>query len=163
MRIGVDVGGTNTDAVLIDGRTVVASVKWPTSPDISSGIRSAIGSLLTESGVSATQITGVMIGTTHFTNAFVQAKHMRQVAAIRIGFPAARGIPPFADWPTRMRDATFGSVAMIAGGYQFDGRAISDLDESGLVAAARDIKRAGLSDIAITRLGRAVEGVRSPA
>lgn len=34
-KLGIDVGGTNTDAVLIDGdRNVVAEVKYPTSGDI---------------------------------------------------------------------------------------------------------------------------------
>src|SRR5580692_9697590 len=32
MRIGVDVGGTNTDAVLVQGKQVVASIKMPTTP-----------------------------------------------------------------------------------------------------------------------------------
>ena len=33
MRIGVDVGGTNTDAVLMDGRRVLSSVKKPASSE----------------------------------------------------------------------------------------------------------------------------------
>ena len=32
MRIGIDVGGTNTDAVLMDGRTVLSATKTPTTP-----------------------------------------------------------------------------------------------------------------------------------
>ena len=43
MRIGVDVGGTNTDAVVMDGRTVLASHKAPTSENVSDGIVAAIG------------------------------------------------------------------------------------------------------------------------
>jgi len=35
MRIGVDVGGTNTDAVLMDGTKVVGWFKTPTTPDVS--------------------------------------------------------------------------------------------------------------------------------
>ena len=38
MRIGIDVGGTNTDAVLMDGPRVVSWYKTPTTPDVSSGI-----------------------------------------------------------------------------------------------------------------------------
>ena len=41
-RIGVDVGGTNTDAALVDGRTVEAAVKSPTTEDILSGITAAL-------------------------------------------------------------------------------------------------------------------------
>ena len=46
MRIGVDVGGTNTDAALLDGRTVLAAAKRPTTPDVTGGIVAALGALL---------------------------------------------------------------------------------------------------------------------
>ena len=39
MRIGVDVGGTNTDAVLMDGARVLASTKTPTTANVSRGHR----------------------------------------------------------------------------------------------------------------------------
>ena len=42
MRIGIDVGGTNTDAVLMDGREVLAEVKTPTTPDVTGGIIAAL-------------------------------------------------------------------------------------------------------------------------
>ena len=38
IRIGIDVGGTNTDAVIMDGERVVASFKAPTSPDVMTGV-----------------------------------------------------------------------------------------------------------------------------
>ena len=38
MSLGVDVGGTNTDAVLMDGASLIASGKLPTTPDVSDGI-----------------------------------------------------------------------------------------------------------------------------
>jgi N-methylhydantoinase A/oxoprolinase/acetone carboxylase beta subunit len=37
MRIGIDVGGTNTDAVLMDGSTVLADVKTATTPEVTLG------------------------------------------------------------------------------------------------------------------------------
>lgn len=150
MRIGVDVGGTNTDAVLIAGRRIVAKVKRPTSADVSGGIKAAIAALLADGGAATGDIDAVMIGTTHFTNAFVQARDLTKVAVIRIGFPAARGIPPFAAWPDRMHAACFGSATMVAGGYQYDGRAIAPLDEAAIAAAARDIAAAGLTEIAVS-------------
>lgn len=33
-RIGIDAGGTNTDAVLIDGDTVLSTIKFPTTADV---------------------------------------------------------------------------------------------------------------------------------
>ncbi len=38
-RIGIDVGGTNTDAVLLNGDVVAAKIKTPTTDDVMSGIR----------------------------------------------------------------------------------------------------------------------------
>ena len=47
IRIGIDVGGTNTDAVLMDGTRVLSGVKAPTSGDqpVASGTRSPIRTL----------------------------------------------------------------------------------------------------------------------
>ena len=50
-KLGIDVGGTNTDAVLIDENLqVVAAVKNPTSGDIYMGIMGAVDAVLDESG-----------------------------------------------------------------------------------------------------------------
>ena len=44
-RIGIDVGGTNTDAVLIEEGKVVRAVKAPTSEDVTTGILDSLKSL----------------------------------------------------------------------------------------------------------------------
>lgn len=61
MRVGIDVGGTNTDAVLMDGERVLAEVNTGTTADVTSGIPSALGSLVGLSGVSADAVQAVMI------------------------------------------------------------------------------------------------------
>ena len=51
-KLGIDVGGTNTDAVLIDeNRAVIADIKYPTSADIYDGILGAMRTVLEVSGV----------------------------------------------------------------------------------------------------------------
>ena len=70
-RIGVDVGGTNTDAVLMEGDTLLAKAKVPTSPDVTSGIEASIGAVMHEAGGDV-QPSAVMLGTTHFTNALLE-------------------------------------------------------------------------------------------
>jgi len=40
--IGIDVGGTNTDAVIMDGERVIASFKAPRSPDVMSGVNESL-------------------------------------------------------------------------------------------------------------------------
>ena len=62
MRIGIDVGGTNTDAVILDGDRVVAGCKSPTTEDVSSGIAAALSIVLGQAGVAPAAIEAVMIG-----------------------------------------------------------------------------------------------------
>jgi len=51
-RLGIDVGGTNTDAVVMDpADRVIAKAKVPGTPDITSGIIAAIDAVLTTPGV----------------------------------------------------------------------------------------------------------------
>ncbi len=91
MRIGIDVGGTHTDAVLLDGDEVVASTKALTSADVTGGILDALETILSDSGVAEDSIEAVMLGTTQFTNAVVQRRELSEVAAIRIGLPSGDG------------------------------------------------------------------------
>ena len=95
-RIGIDVGGTNTDAVLIADEKVVHSVKRPTTEDVTSGILDALKALRANPA-AAGPVDAVVIGTTHFINAVVQRRHLQKVAAIRIGMPASASLPPFCD------------------------------------------------------------------
>ncbi|RZO72242.1 MAG: hypothetical protein EVA67_02590, partial [OM182 bacterium] len=48
MRIGIDVGGTHTDAVLLDGDAVIASTKALTSADVTTGILDALEAILVD-------------------------------------------------------------------------------------------------------------------
>ena len=98
-KLGIDVGGTNTDAVLIDENlNVAAAVKSPTSEDIYSGIMNAVDAVLEQSGVDRAAISQAMLGTTQCTNAIVERKGLAPIAILRIGAPASVGIPPMVDW-----------------------------------------------------------------
>lgn len=61
MRIGIDVGGTNTDAVLMDGTTVIGHVKHSTSKDITGGIGGALTALQQQYSFSPSAVQAVMI------------------------------------------------------------------------------------------------------
>ena len=41
-RIGIDVGGTNTDAVLLEDDRVLHAIKTPTTADVLTGVRLAL-------------------------------------------------------------------------------------------------------------------------
>ena len=150
MRLGIDVGGTNTDAVLMAGRQVVAACKTPTTPDVSAGIGAALREILTSSTVDPLRIRAVMIGTTHFTNAVVEGRQLAATAAVRLGAPATLAIPPMTDWPDRLRQALGGHTYVCRGGHEFDGREISSLDLDELRSVASEIAEAGVSSVAVT-------------
>src|SRR5271163_5375441 len=150
MRIGIDVGGTNTDAVVMDGRKVLAGVKEATTPDVMSGVVSALKSVLAASGLDPQTIDVVMIGTTHFTNAVVQRRDLAPTAAVRLGLPATASLPPMVDWPQDLRAAIGGHAYLAHGGHEFDGREISPLDEPELLGIADDIRAKGVHAVAIS-------------
>jgi N-methylhydantoinase A/oxoprolinase/acetone carboxylase beta subunit len=150
LRIGSDVGGTNTDAVLMNGDRVVAKIKTPTTEDVTSGITTALRHVLNISGVGNGAITGVMIGTTHFTNAVVERKRLQPTAIIRIGLPATLSIPPMFDWPDDLR-ATLGDNAFLChGGYEFNGREISRFDPGEIRLIADQIGERGIQAVAVS-------------
>ena len=149
VRIGIDVGGTNTDAVLMDGSSVLAEVKTSTTPDTTSGIVAALRSLADAAGLEPAGVDAVMIGTTHFTNAVVEARQLVPTAAVRLGLPATAALPPLVDWPDRLRDAIGGHAYVCHGGHEFDGRTISPLDRDELRRVAEDVAAKGVRSIAI--------------
>lgn len=157
-RVGIDVGGTNTDAVIMSGRTVVAGVKAATTEDVMSGVVEALETVLSRAGVAREKITHVMIGTTHFTNAVIERKHISPVAAIRLGLPATACLPPMVDWPEDLRAATGMHTYMVRGGYEFDGREIAALDLDELDRIAGDMKDKGLTAAAITSVFSPING-----
>ena len=162
-RIGIDVGGTNTDAVLLEDdegvwgslvagpprSTVMAAVKTPTTADVTSGITRALADLIAQAP-GARDSSAVMIGTTHFTNAVVQRRDLARVAAIRIGLPSGASLPPFVDWPEDLAALVRGEVVMLEGGHEFDGRPIVPFDTKGMRDAARRIRTAGITSVAVT-------------
>lgn len=150
MRIGIDVGGTNTDAVLMDGREVVGWHKTPTTPDVTEGITTALGQILADTGVLPTQIDAVMIGTTHFTNAVVERRRLTPTAALRIGLPATAALPPMVDWPPELRETIGNHSYLVHGGFEFDGREIAPLGEDEIREAARDIQAKGIRAVAVS-------------
>ena len=144
-RLGIDVGGTNTDAVIMDAADrVVAKAKVPCTPGITGGITAAIDAVLRAPGADPQRITHVMLGTTHATNAVLERRNLRRVAVIRIGGPATHSIRPMFGWPRDLAGAISVGATIVDGGIEFDGRDLSPLDTDaiarflGEVGAAAD-------------------------
>ena len=159
MRIGIDVGGTNTDAVLMDGVQVVSATKTPTTPNVSDGITTALRNLVQQANLDVSKLDAVMIGTTHFTNAVVERQRLEPTACIRLGLPATVCLPPMVDWPDELRDVIGNHYYLAHGGHEFDGREISPFDPSEVRAHAEDIAKKGIKAIAISSVFSPVNAV----
>ncbi len=147
--IGIDVGGTSTDAVLLHDREVIRYVKTATTADVSSGIAAALEELVEIAGPDAPRVDAVMLGTTHFTNAIVERRGLTPTAAIRIGLPATAFLEPFTDWPPDPAAAIHARHFMVRGGHEYDGRPIVEFDAGAVESAAREIREAGIRAVAI--------------
>ena len=86
MLLGVDVGGTFTDAVLVaDG--VVHTAKAPTTPDDQSrGVMAAVGRALEAAGAQVTDVEGFAHGMTVATNALLEGTVARTAFVATDGF-----------------------------------------------------------------------------
>jgi N-methylhydantoinase A/oxoprolinase/acetone carboxylase beta subunit len=149
-RIGVDVGGTNTDAVVMTGATIVAAAKRATSADITTGLLGALQDVQRSAGISSADVGLVVIGTTHFTNAVVERRRLSPTAAIRLCLPAAQVLPPMVDWPPDLRAAVAGPTYFAEGGVEFNGAPISSFDAASIERIGSDIHRQGITAIAVT-------------
>ncbi len=147
LRIGVDVGGTNTDAAVLDGVTVLASCKRSTSRDVLSGVVEALREVTRD--IETAQVHSVVIGTTHFINAITQARLLAPVVAVRLASTPVP-LPPFTDWPARIADAVRGAIVEVEGGHQFDGTPLGEADLDRLRTLIAGHTGAGLRDVVVT-------------
>ncbi|UQS82160.1 hydantoinase/oxoprolinase family protein [Bombilactobacillus folatiphilus] len=130
-KLGIDVGGTNTDAVILDDhQKVVAHTKTHTTKDIQTGISNAIHEVVQASQINVQAINQAMLGTTQATNAIVERKNLGQVGVLRIGYPATASIIPYTQWPEDIVQTLSGKYSLIHGGYEFNGDSLAPFSES---------------------------------
>ncbi|TPX17829.1 uncharacterized protein E0L32_002930 [Thyridium curvatum] len=158
-RIGVDVGGTNTDAVIIDTsikdatKSIIATQKSPTTqPNVTDGIEAAVQSVLKQSKVDHHRIASLSIGTTHFINAIVEQdeRHLDKVAIIRLSKSFTREVPPFSDFPTRLKNIMLGYCTQVDGGLQIDGSLEAPVVESQVVEECNRIRELQIKAVVVS-------------
>ena len=134
--LGVDTGGTYTDAVVMDEATdaVLASAKALTSrPDLAVGVGAAIDAALAQSAIDPGAVAMVSLSTTLATNALVEGQGGR-VALVFIGFDLAEL------GRAGLTDALRGDpVITLAGGHSHAGGEVVPLDLDALADAVRDL------------------------
>ncbi|WP_285674341.1 hydantoinase/oxoprolinase family protein [Paralimibaculum aggregatum] len=136
MLLGLDTGGTYTDAVLVDAdrlehgpAAVVASAKRLTTPgDLARGLGAAMQAVLAEAGASPAEIGLVSLSTTLATNALVEGQGGR-AGLVAIGFEAA-------DLARQGLDRALDDAPLIriAGGHDASGAQAAPLDLAALEA-----------------------------
>ncbi|KAK9776187.1 putative Hydantoinase A/oxoprolinase domain-containing protein [Seiridium cardinale] len=165
-RIGVDVGGTNTDAAILDITNlegpdlgVLATCKAPTTSDITTGIEASIQRVLADSGADLEHVLSVNIGTTHFLNALIEVDRRRldRVAIVRLCGPFTRQIPPFSDFPANLRNVLDGFTYYLDGGFEVDGREIAPLNPDQIRQTAGEILSSGVNSIALVGVFSAID------
>jgi N-methylhydantoinase A/oxoprolinase/acetone carboxylase beta subunit len=129
LALGVDTGGTYTDAVLIrDEQTVVAKAKaLTTRHDLAEGIGNAVATVLDQADVFPDEIALASLSTTLATNALVEGQGGR-VALVLIGFRDA-------DLGRHgLTDALSGDpLLLLAGGHDHAGNAVHALETDRLL------------------------------
>ena len=134
-NLGVDTGGTYTDAVILrDEAEVVASAKALTSRhDLAEGISEAVGSALAQAAIDPAEIGLASLSTTLATNALVEDQGAR-VALVLIGFDAN-------ELERAGLDAALKGdpVAIVRGGHNHAGGEAAALDQEALDAFLKTI------------------------
>jgi len=136
MLIGIDVGGTTTDAVVVDGNKVVKTAYVPTDHDnLLKCLLSALDELV--QGIDTRKIERVVLSTTLITNMIAEGK-TDPVALVLIPGPG-----------TNPKDYALGKSIILEGAIDFRGKEIDRLKESQIKEAASQIRALGLSRVAV--------------
>jgi N-methylhydantoinase A len=160
-RLGVDVGGTHTDLVLLDVDSgLIAVEKVPTTPaNPALGIMHGIGNFATR-GVDLSAIEFFSHGTTITTNAVLEMRGAKVGLLINRGFRAvqetqgqARDGNPFDYFYQKPTPIAPQSLTREVGGrIDYSGAELEPLDEDAVRKAAAALKAAGVASIAVCYL-----------
>ncbi len=160
VRVGIDVGGTFTDAVFVseDGTFRIAKVRT-SAPDIADGFLEGLETVVDRGGAELPSITYLAHGTTAATNAIVQARFDRTAFLTNIGFGDMLEIGTqrrrhiYDLWtpepvPLVPRERCF----EIPGRIGPEGQVIQELDEDAVRKVAAELREDGIESIAVTML-----------
>ncbi|MEM7081161.1 MAG: hydantoinase/oxoprolinase family protein [Pseudomonadota bacterium] len=136
--IGIDTGGTYTDAVIIDSdqnAVITAAKSLTTHSKLSDGVSSALEKVLDEaSNLSASDIAQVSLSTTLATNALVEGKGSN-IGVLLIGFD--QDMIARTNIASAIPDA---HVVAIEGGHRYDGHEYAPLDEQAVRDACSSLE-----------------------
>jgi N-methylhydantoinase A/oxoprolinase/acetone carboxylase beta subunit len=104
-RIGIDIGGTHTDAVLVDEHAnIFNSAKTATTENIQEGFENVLKLLLAQVSIQLPEMKGIYLGTTHATNALLQQADLYRVGVIRLAGHDPASLPAGYAWPKALKE-----------------------------------------------------------
>ncbi|MCG9966594.1 hydantoinase/oxoprolinase family protein [Pelotomaculum terephthalicicum JT] len=136
MFVGVDVGGTYTDAVLLDHEAVRATAKIPTRADLLESVLEALDIVLKD--VDNKDLKRIVISTTVITNLIAGRKYDK-VALLLIPGPGLSH--RYYDFKTK--------TIILTGAIDYRGREIVPLDEKEIVAALSELAAEGYKKVGV--------------
>ncbi|WP_336031106.1 hydantoinase/oxoprolinase family protein [Geodermatophilus sp. FMUSA9-8] len=160
-RLGVDVGGTFTDVLLVDedsGATWRAKTA-STPADQAVGVLTGIGKVCADAGISMREVAQVLHGTTVATNAILEGKGarvglvttrgFRQVLQIARSFVPG-GLAGWIIWPKPEPLADLEDTVEVEGRVASDGSEVRPLDEAGVRAQLERLAGRGVQALAVS-------------
>ena len=160
-RLGVDVGGTFTDILLIDEATgTTYRAKTSSTPeDQSVGVLRGVERVCADAGVPMPEITEVFHGTTVATNAILEGKGARVGLVTTDGFrqvlQIARsyvpgGLAGWIIWPKPEPLAALEDTVEVRGRIAADGGVVTELDEADVRAKLATLRTAGIEALSVS-------------
>jgi N-methylhydantoinase A/oxoprolinase/acetone carboxylase beta subunit len=129
LQLGLDVGGTNADAVVMDRRgRLLGKAKVRVTGDLRADLGAAIRAVITNGSLDPASIERVMLGT-HSRSSLLEQRGLKRVGVVRIGSPLTLALPPLSAWPAELRTRVSAGEAVVRGGAEYDGRPAAALDE----------------------------------
>lgn len=148
-KIGIDIGGTNTDIVLVDADSgIAAHAKTSTTQQVHHGIRTALKVIIDETKISSEDIQGIFIGTTQIANAIHQRHDLYRVGVIRIAGNRPNSIPSCYAWPEDLKKALVDTVT-IDGGFECDGSHITPINHAQIKTAINSLLKKKMESLAV--------------
>lgn len=148
--IGIDIGGTNTDIVLVNEiDEIVKSFKTATTSPLEIGVQTGLEMLFQDPELDKASILGIFVGTTHATNAIVEQKNLYQVGLIRIAGHNPKSLRPGFGWSEQLLANMFAGYETISGGFECDLKQISPFSKAEAKDAVLKLLDKGMESLAV--------------
>ncbi len=168
-RLGVDVGGTFTDLLLLDEDSgAFWRHKTPSTPeDSSQGILEGVGTITRDAGIDPAAIGTFLHGTTVATNAVLEGKGARVGLIVTEGYrdimQIARSFVPgglagWIIWPKPEPLAALEDTVTVKGRMDADGQEVRPLDEAQVREKLAALRDAGVEAITVSLINSYLNG-----